>query len=114
MLGVMLALAHWRHLLQGEHEFDIWTDHKNLEYFKSPQKLNRRQARWFSEMASYNFKLQHQPGRLNIVADVLSRKDQAEEGVEDNTNMVLLPPEHFTTTINGLSFHDEEEILEEI
>jgi hypothetical protein len=79
MLAVMLALEHWRHFLQGVH-FDIWTDHKNLEYFREPQKLNRRQARWFTELAEYNFTLSHRPGKLNIIADVLSRKDEPEGG----------------------------------
>jgi len=26
-------------------KFEIWTDHKNLEYFMKVQKLNRKQAR---------------------------------------------------------------------
>ena len=101
-------------------------DHKNLEYFREPQKLNRRQARWFSELADYDFKLHHRPGKLNIIADLLSRKDQPREGVNDNENLVLLPPTRFSafnerfnksksnTHVNRLSFRDSEEIMAEI
>ncbi|EGO04961.1 hypothetical protein SERLA73DRAFT_24707, partial [Serpula lacrymans var. lacrymans S7.3] len=34
MLAIIRALEHWRHYLEGaRHQFEIWTDHKNLEYF---------------------------------------------------------------------------------
>jgi len=46
MLAVIRCLEVWRHFLEGATEkFEIWTDHKNLEYFIKAQKLNRRQAR---------------------------------------------------------------------
>jgi len=46
MLVVVKCLEVWRHFLEGATmKFEIWTDHKNLEYFMKVQKLNRRQAR---------------------------------------------------------------------
>jgi len=46
MLAIIRGLEAWRHLLEGvQSKFEIWTDHKNLEYFMKVQKLNRRQAR---------------------------------------------------------------------
>ena len=46
MLAIIRGLENWRHLLEGAQlKFEIWTDHKNLEYFMKAQKLNRRQAR---------------------------------------------------------------------
>ena len=46
MLAIIWAMEEWRHFLEGaEHQFEVWTDHKNLEYFMSAKKLNRRQAR---------------------------------------------------------------------
>ena len=46
MLAIIRGLEAWRHLLEGaQYKFEIWTDHKNLEYFMKAQKLNRRQAR---------------------------------------------------------------------
>jgi len=46
MLAIVRGLEAWRHLLEGvQSKFEIWTDHKNLEYFMKAQKLNRRQAR---------------------------------------------------------------------
>ena len=46
MLAVIKCLEVWRHYLEGAKlEFEIWTDHKNLQYFMMSQKLNCRQAR---------------------------------------------------------------------
>ena len=43
MLAIIKGLEAWRHLLEGvQFKFEIWTDHKNLEYFMKAQKLNRR------------------------------------------------------------------------
>jgi hypothetical protein len=47
MLAIIRGLEEWRHYLEGaRHPVEIWTDHKNLEYFRVAQKLNCRQARW--------------------------------------------------------------------
>jgi len=46
MLAIIRCLEAWRHFLEGaKGQFEIWTDHKNLEYFMKAQKLNQRQAR---------------------------------------------------------------------
>ena len=43
MLVVIRGLENWRHLLEGaKFKFEVWTDHKNLEYFMKVQKLNRQ------------------------------------------------------------------------
>jgi len=45
MLVVIRCLEAWRHFLEDARiKFEVWTDHKNLEYFMSSQKLNRCQA----------------------------------------------------------------------
>ena len=45
MLVIIRGLKNWKHLLEGAcFKFEIWTDHKNLEYFMKVQKLNHRQA----------------------------------------------------------------------
>ena len=41
MLAIIRCLEAWRHFLEGaKSRFEIWTDHKNLEYFMKAQKLN--------------------------------------------------------------------------
>ena len=96
----MNALYEWRHYLLGARQrFEIWTDHQNLQYFKLPQKLNRRQARWLTELADYEFELHHVPGGKMGKADALSRRAGHERGVMDNKDVVLLKPEFFIQAI---------------
>ena len=41
MLVIISRLEVWRYLLEGaQFKFEIWMDHKNLEYFMKVQKLN--------------------------------------------------------------------------
>ena len=54
-------------------KFEIWTDHKNLEYFIKVQKLNRRQAKWALYLLRFDFTLKHVPGTKIEKADKLSR-----------------------------------------
>ena len=83
MLAVVRCLEAWRHFLEGAVEkFEIWTDHKNLEYFMKAQKLNRRQARWALYLSRFNFTLKHVPGSKMGKADSLSRRPDWEVGVE--------------------------------
>ena len=81
MLAIVRALEEWRHFLEGtEHQFKIWMDHKNLEYFMSAKKLNRRQARWSLLLARFDFLLHHQPGKTMGKSDTLSqRSDHGDE-----------------------------------
>jgi RNase H-like domain found in reverse transcriptase/Reverse transcriptase (RNA-dependent DNA polymerase) len=74
MLAIMTALDEWRQYLMGaSEEFEIWTDHQNLQYFRKPQKLNKRQAQWVSELAEYHYNLKHKAGKSNVKPDILSR-----------------------------------------
>jgi len=41
ILAIIHALEEWRHFLEGAASpVEIWTDHKNLEYFMTTKKLN--------------------------------------------------------------------------
>jgi hypothetical protein len=95
MLMIVQALEEWWHFLEGaQHLVEIWTDHKNLEYFQKLQKLNRQQARWSLYLSRFDFTLFHQPGRLMGRPDVIShRPDHGAES--ENSNVTLLWPELF-------------------
>ena len=47
LLAIMYVLKEWRpYLLDARETFEIWTDHKNLSYFRKAQDLNSCQACW--------------------------------------------------------------------
>jgi len=96
-------------------KFEIWTDHKNLEYFMSSQNLNCRQARWAFYLSRFDFVLKHIPGSKMGKADRLSRRSNWEKGVEgDNKERTLLKPEWVRSIRAGEVIVEEIDILERI
>ena len=95
ILAIVRCLEAQRHFLEGMTvKFEIWTDHKNLEYFMKAQKLNHRQARQTLYLSRFDFILKHVPGSRIGKADSLSRKPDWKVGVErDNKNEMLVKPE---------------------
>ena len=85
MLAIVRYLEVQRHFLEGTTtKFEIWIDHKNLEYFIKAQKLNRRQARQALYLSGFDFTLKHVLGSKMEKADSLSRRPDQEVGVERN------------------------------
>ena len=92
LLVTMKALAHWRLYLGWiKTPFIIWTDHTNLQYWKSPRNLNRQIAQWHTDLQEYDFQLEYIPGKTNTVADALSRPADVDQGQEDNKGITVLP-----------------------
>ena len=90
LLVIVEALAKWRqYLLDTAETFKIWMDHENLKYFWEPHKLNKRKARWYLKLQDYDFILCHIPGKTNMKADILSRKETVNTK-EDNKDVQLL------------------------
>ena len=54
--------------------FELYKDHKSLNYMFSQKDLNLRQHRWMEFLGSYDFEIAYTPGKGNIVADALRRK----------------------------------------
>ena len=113
MLAIIRALEEWRHFLEGaSHKFEIWTDHKNLEYFMSAKKLNCQQARWSLTLARFDFLMHHQPGKTMGKSDALSRHADHGSGAEDNRDITLLTPNFFAVrALEGLEMEGQEQEL---
>jgi hypothetical protein len=55
LLAIIRAFEHWRIFLEGTKKTVIvFTDHKNLEYWKTARTFNRRHARWYLTLAGHN------------------------------------------------------------
>jgi hypothetical protein len=106
LLAVIHGLEAWRHLLaDSAHPVTVLTDHKNLEYYSTPQRINRRVTRYIPRLADYNYKLSHFPGMANK-ADPLSRRPDLHSGNDDNAGVLVLPPSLFANAAT-LSSLDE-------
>ena len=116
MLAIVRGLEAWRHLLEGaQFKFEIWTDHKNLEYFMKAQKLNRRQARWALYLSQFDFILKYVARSKMGKADGLSRRaDWKIEVDRDNENQVFIKDNWIRSMYEVVVEGPEVDILEKI
>ncbi|GKA62265.1 putative reverse transcriptase domain-containing protein [Tanacetum coccineum] len=75
-LGVVVFdLKTWRHYLYGTKSV-IYTDHKSLQHIFNQKELNMRQRRWIELFNDYECDIRYHPGKANVVANALSRKER--------------------------------------
>ncbi|KAI3815477.1 hypothetical protein L1987_15146 [Smallanthus sonchifolius] len=72
--AVVFALKIWRHYLYGT-KCVVFTDHKSLQHIFNQKELHMRQRRWVELLNDYDCEIRYHPGKANVVADALSRKD---------------------------------------
>ncbi|GJZ93362.1 putative reverse transcriptase domain-containing protein [Tanacetum coccineum] len=68
-------------LPEGNDDFVIYCDashqdHKSLQHILHQKELNMRQHRWLELLADYDYEICYHPGKANVVADALSRKER--------------------------------------
>nr|GEZ30319.1 hypothetical protein [Tanacetum cinerariifolium] len=57
-------------------QFLVFTDHKSLQHILDQKELNMRQHQWLELLSDYDCDIHYHPGKANVVADALSRKEQ--------------------------------------
>ena len=80
MLAILNALKKWRPYLMGRH-FKVKIDHDSLKYFLEQRLSSEEKQKWVAKMLGYDFEIIYKKGKLNVVADSLSRKDEDVEAL---------------------------------
>ena len=117
MLAIICTLEEWWYYLEGTPcQFEVWMDHKNLEYFCTSKKLNRWYARWSLHLSQFNFTLHHHPGYSMGKSDTLSHRVDHRSGGRDNMDMTMLPPSLFAIrALKGVTaIRAKAEVLQDI
>ncbi|GKC25637.1 putative reverse transcriptase domain-containing protein [Tanacetum coccineum] len=73
--AVVFALKIWRHYPYGT-KCIVFTDHKSLQHILDHKELNMRQLRWLELLTDYDCEIRYHPGKANVVANALSRKER--------------------------------------
>nr|GEX06482.1 putative reverse transcriptase domain-containing protein [Tanacetum cinerariifolium] len=74
--AVVFALKMWRYYLYGT-KCVMFTDHKSLQHILNQKELNMRQRRWLELLSDYDCEIRYHPGKENMVANALSRKERS-------------------------------------
>jgi hypothetical protein len=77
LIGLVQVVHHWRPYLWGCH-FRVRTDHYSLKFLLDQRLSTVPQHQWISKLFGFDFSMEYRPGRLNTVADALSRRDTEE------------------------------------
>ncbi|QRW25134.1 Retrotransposable element Tf2 protein [Rhizoctonia solani] len=94
LLAIITSLEHWRLFLEGTTEpITVYTDHKNLEYWKTAHTFNREHARWYQILSPFNFNIVYRPGKMSEKPDALSRRPDHLD--IPNKEQIMIDPKHF-------------------
>ncbi|GKB63053.1 reverse transcriptase domain-containing protein, partial [Tanacetum coccineum] len=70
------SLKGFETVLMQRKKYVVFTDHKSLQYILNKKELNLRQQRWIELLSDYDCEIRYHPGKANVVADDLSRKER--------------------------------------
>jgi hypothetical protein len=80
LAALVHALKIWRHYIMGT-KCQVYMDHKSLKYIFTQKDLNLRQHRWLELIKDYDLEIHYHPGKANLVADALSRKEHVHSAI---------------------------------
>ncbi|KAF8761052.1 hypothetical protein RHS01_00624 [Rhizoctonia solani] len=107
LLAIIKALEEWRIFLEAtDKPIQVFTDHRNLEYWMQARTFNRRHARWRIFLSDFNLKYTT-PGKAVRKPDALSRRSDYTDSPQEPE--IMLPAEVFANTSK-----EEVEIVTEI
>ena len=73
LLAIVQSVKHFHHYLYGS-EFLVRTDHGALRWLMNFKNPEGQVARWIEVLGTYNFTIEHRPGKQHLNADGLSRR----------------------------------------
>ncbi|GKA71798.1 putative reverse transcriptase domain-containing protein [Tanacetum coccineum] len=99
-------------LPEGNDDFVVYYDasHQGLgavlmqreKHILDQKELNMRQRHWLELLADYDCKIRYHPGKANVIADALSRKEQIKP-----LRILEIITEGFGYSIRGTTYHPE-------
>ncbi|GJZ01702.1 putative reverse transcriptase domain-containing protein [Tanacetum coccineum] len=67
----------------------MFTDHKSLQHILDQKELNMRQRHWLELLSDFDCEIRYHPGKENVVADALSRKERKENFINKDLHGMI-------------------------
>lgn len=80
LIGLVKAVRNWRPYLWGR-AFTVRTDHRPLKFLLDQRLSTIPQHNWVSKLFGYDLTVEYRPGKQNVAADALSRRDEDSSSV---------------------------------
>lgn len=91
LLAIFYCCLKFRHYLESNGKFCVYTDHNSLRYIFTQKPLtNKRIIRWLDELVNFDFDIKHVPGSKNLAADALSRLHRKDDDKKDDDQVMML------------------------
>ncbi|XP_052620961.1 uncharacterized protein LOC111893627 [Lactuca sativa] len=113
LAAVVFSLKLWRHYLYGT-KCTLYTDHKSLQHIQNQKELNMRQRRWVELLADYDCEISYHPGKANVVADALSRKELGPSYHLKHMELVVVPNIFYQIRASQIEGLKEENMKDEV
>lgn len=89
LLGLKWAITEkFKDYLWGSH-FTVYTDNNPLCY--SMKNSKAVEQRWIAELGRFDFDIKYKPGRKNVSADALSRREMGSQEVAETLGVTVVP-----------------------
>ena len=100
LLGIVWAIAQWKHYFQGPHTLVVQTDHAPLRHLPNQASVNSRVWKWINILQGYDLELRHIPGKKNPAdslsgqhfADACKQRIEVKEEEKDLVSVLRIKP----------------------
>ena len=79
--SLLLAIRKWSHILRYK-KFRVNSDSGAIRYYQNYKPTKACEWRWMEELQDYHFDIVHRPGKFNVNADQLSRRQHMPDKTE--------------------------------
>jgi hypothetical protein len=104
LYAIVSAFTEWRAwLIDTNDPVTVMSDHANLRYFMTNQRLTDRQARWASFLTSFHFVIKHVSGKNNPADAPTRRPDYvSDDGVGELSKVLFQEKEADITLMDSV------------